>query len=94
MSHKYPRNAVRKAIKAHQPHLHLPTQADALIYLDYLVFMSELCRNARYFASQDGSRDINSTHLLRASDGVLARFRSLNPDEESLDEDTEDENEL
>ncbi|KAJ1651729.1 hypothetical protein IWQ61_007778 [Dispira simplex] len=75
MTKLYPRNLLRRIIKAHEPQHRLSTNVDVLVYLDYLLFLSELSKEAQIVARSEGQTEVSSRHLQRAADLTLRRFK-------------------
>jgi hypothetical protein len=78
MTKTYPKNTIRRIIKAHEPNHNLSKTADVLVlpppqlvahseqvYLDYVLFMKELMKEADISARQVGDTKIRASHVQR-----------------------------
>ncbi|KAF2085759.1 hypothetical protein K490DRAFT_67355 [Saccharata proteae CBS 121410] len=70
----YPRTTVKKIIKAHT-NRPLSKNVDILIYLDYMLFMQELVREASIASKQAGEKEISARSVRRVSAKALAKFK-------------------
>jgi hypothetical protein len=71
---KYPRATIRKSLKAHSLK-RVTRDVDAFIYLDYVLFMSELMQAAERKAREGGEKKIAARDLRRVTMGVLRKFK-------------------
>ncbi|KAJ1955509.1 hypothetical protein IWQ62_005512 [Dispira parvispora] len=75
MTKLYSRSLLRKIIKTHEPQHRLSSNVDVMVYLDYLLFLSELSKEAQIVARGEGQSEVSSRHLQRAADLTLRRFK-------------------
>ncbi|CCX06508.1 hypothetical protein FPQ18DRAFT_273303 [Pyronema domesticum] len=70
----YPRSVVKRTIKAHTG-LNVSKNVDILLYLDYVLFMQELMRQANVQARKRGSATISPADLKKVSRDTLQKFK-------------------
>lgn len=63
---KYPRATIRKSLKAHSLK-RVGRDVDALVYLDYVLFMSRLMQAAERKAKEGGDKKIAARDLRRVT---------------------------
>jgi hypothetical protein len=71
---KYPRATIRKSLKAHSLK-RVTRDVDAFIYLDYVLFMTELMQAAERKAREGGEKKIAARDLRRVTMGTLRKFK-------------------
>ncbi|PKS07006.1 hypothetical protein jhhlp_005603 [Lomentospora prolificans] len=69
----YPRATVKKIVKAHS-NLNISKNADVLIFLDYVLFMQTLVKEAAIESKQAGERGITAWSVKKATPDALAKF--------------------
>jgi hypothetical protein len=67
MAKLYPRNTLRRTLKAHQPKYRLSRDVDILVHLDYLLFIQRLLHQAHEERKQEGDRTLRGTHVAKVS---------------------------
>ncbi|KAL1607436.1 hypothetical protein SLS59_002403 [Nothophoma quercina] len=70
----YPRGTLKKIVKAHA-NRPLSKNVDILIYLNYILFMQELMKEASIKAKLSGERGISAKSIRRVREGVLRRHK-------------------
>ncbi|KAF2671602.1 hypothetical protein BT63DRAFT_422143 [Microthyrium microscopicum] len=70
----YPRATVKRITKAHT-NRPLSKNVDILIFLDYMLFMQDLVREAQIYSRQRGERGISARAVRRVREGSLRKFR-------------------
>ncbi|KAI9285203.1 hypothetical protein BC943DRAFT_323795 [Umbelopsis sp. AD052] len=75
MARLYSRSTVKKIIKAHNPRSSLSKSVDVMIYLDYLLFLQRLAREADVEVMQTKGKLMQSHHLQKAVEQTLQQFR-------------------
>ncbi|AEO71168.1 e979cb54-760b-4788-805f-97756e56ee89 [Thermothielavioides terrestris] len=70
----YPRATVRKIVKAHS-NCNVSKNADVMMFLDYMLFMQTLMKEAAIEAKQGGERGITARSVRKVTADSLARFR-------------------
>ncbi|KAI9785504.1 MAG: hypothetical protein M1839_009245 [Geoglossum umbratile] len=70
----YPRATIKKIVKAHSKRA-LSKNADVLIFLDYVLFLRDLMREASIHAKQAGERGISARNIRKVTEGSLRRFK-------------------
>ncbi|KEZ46109.1 hypothetical protein SAPIO_CDS0962 [Scedosporium apiospermum] len=70
----YPRGTVKKIVKAHS-NLNISKNADVLIFLDYVLFMQTLVKEAAIESKQAGERGITPWSVKKATPDALAKFK-------------------
>ncbi|KAF8246640.1 hypothetical protein K440DRAFT_630799 [Wilcoxina mikolae CBS 423.85] len=73
-SSPYPRTVLKRTIKAHTS-LNVSKNVDILLYLDYVLFMQELMREASIKARQRGSASISPGDVKKVAETTLAKFK-------------------
>ncbi|KAL2218297.1 hypothetical protein M432DRAFT_427426 [Thermoascus aurantiacus ATCC 26904] len=70
----YPRTTVKRIVKAHS-NRSLSKNADILIFLDYMLFMQELMREASIESRKAGEKSISAKSVRKVTEGTLRKFR-------------------
>ncbi|EFW22441.1 hypothetical protein D8B26_000878 [Coccidioides posadasii str. Silveira] len=70
----YPRATVKRIVKAHT-RKNLSKNADILIFLDYMLFMKELMREASITSKKSGEATISAKSIRRVTEGTLRKFK-------------------
>ncbi|KAK4458108.1 hypothetical protein QBC42DRAFT_27505 [Cladorrhinum samala] len=70
----YPRATVKKIVKAHS-NCNVSKNADVLIFLDYMLFMQNLVKEAGIEAKQGGERGITARSVKKVTANALAKFK-------------------
>ncbi|PHH86275.1 hypothetical protein CDD83_10477 [Cordyceps sp. RAO-2017] len=70
----YPKATVKKIVKAHSG-LNLKKNADVTIFLDYVLFMDKLVKEAAIHSKQAGEKGLTARSVTKATRDALARFR-------------------
>ncbi|KAH6851145.1 uncharacterized protein B0H64DRAFT_393273 [Chaetomium fimeti] len=70
----YPRATVKKIVKAHS-NCNVSKNADVMMFLDYMLFMQTLMKEAAIEAKQGGERGITARSVKKATVDSLAKFR-------------------
>ncbi|KAL2256989.1 hypothetical protein VTK26DRAFT_799 [Humicola hyalothermophila] len=70
----YPRATVKKIVKAHS-NCNVSKNADVMMFLDYMLFMQTLMKEAAIEAKQGGERGITARSVKKVTGDTLAKFR-------------------
>ncbi|KAL2024100.1 hypothetical protein VTK56DRAFT_9880 [Thermocarpiscus australiensis] len=70
----YPRATVKKIVKAHS-NCNVSKNADVMMFLDYMLFMQTLMKEAAIEAKQGGERGITARSVRKVTADSLAKFR-------------------
>ncbi|KAL2265267.1 hypothetical protein VTJ83DRAFT_6367 [Remersonia thermophila] len=70
----YPRATVKKIVKAHS-NRNLTKNADVMIFLDYMLFMQTLMKEAAVEAKKGGERSVTARSVKKVTADALAKFR-------------------
>ncbi|CCC05258.1 hypothetical protein SMACR_08268 [Sordaria macrospora] len=70
----YPRATVKKIVKAHA-NCNVSKNVDIMIYLDYVLFMQTLMKEATIEAKQGGERGITGRSVKKVTADTLAKFK-------------------
>ncbi|KAK4102023.1 hypothetical protein N658DRAFT_44197 [Parathielavia hyrcaniae] len=70
----YPRATVKKIVKAHS-NRNMSKNADVMMFLDYMLFMQTLMKEAAIEAKQGGERGITARSVRKVTADSLAKFR-------------------
>ncbi|KAI8955212.1 hypothetical protein F4801DRAFT_378623 [Xylaria longipes] len=70
----YPRATVKKIVKAHSK-CNVSKNADVMIFLDYVLFMQKLVKEAVIDSKQAGERNISAKSIRKAIPDALAKFK-------------------
>ncbi|KAF1926518.1 uncharacterized protein M421DRAFT_6802 [Didymella exigua CBS 183.55] len=70
----YPRATLKKIVKAHA-NRPLSRNVDILIYLNYMLFVQELMREAGIRAKMAGERGVSAKGIRRVREGCLRRAK-------------------
>ncbi|KAK5936956.1 hypothetical protein PMZ80_010705 [Knufia obscura] len=70
----YPRATLRKILKAHT-NKNISRHTDALIYLDYILFIQKLMDNATRKAKEVGEKKVLAKDVRKVTLGTLREFR-------------------
>ncbi|KAG2175369.1 hypothetical protein INT43_001016 [Umbelopsis isabellina] len=75
MARLYSRTTVKKIVKAHNPRSSLSKNVDVMIYLDYLLFLQRLAREADAELLQTKGTMLQAHHLQKVVEQTLQQFR-------------------
>ncbi|KAL2883407.1 hypothetical protein SGCOL_001089 [Colletotrichum sp. CLE4] len=70
----YPRGTVKKIVKAHS-NCNLSKNVDVMIYLDYVLFMQTLVKEAAIESKKSGERGITARSVKKVTSDTLTKFR-------------------
>ncbi|KAI3398526.1 hypothetical protein diail_9050 [Diaporthe ilicicola] len=70
----YPRATVKKIVKAHS-NCNVSKNADVTMFLDYIVFMQTLVKEAGIESKQGGERGISARSVKKVTGNTLAKFK-------------------
>ncbi|KAK4640195.1 hypothetical protein QC761_604860 [Podospora bellae-mahoneyi] len=70
----YPRATVKKIVKAHS-NCSVSKNADVMIFLDYMLFMQNLVKEASIEAKKGGERGITARSVKKVTADSLAKFK-------------------
>ncbi|EXU99526.1 Inner kinetochore subunit wip1 [Metarhizium brunneum] len=70
----YPRATVKKIIKAHS-NMSVKKNADVTIFLNYVLFMETLVKEAAIYAKQSGERGLTARSVNKVTRDTLAKFK-------------------
>ncbi|KAI1457944.1 hypothetical protein F4805DRAFT_427048 [Annulohypoxylon moriforme] len=70
----YPRATVKKIVKAHSK-CNVSKNVDVMMFLDYVLFMQTLMKEAAIDAKQSGERGISARSVKKATADTLAKFK-------------------
>ncbi|KAF7508090.1 hypothetical protein GJ744_009672 [Endocarpon pusillum] len=70
----YPRSTVKKIIKGHSGK-NVGRNVDALVYIDYVLFIQELMRNASRKARASGEKRIAARDIRKVTMSSLRKFK-------------------
>ncbi|KAI9904612.1 hypothetical protein N3K66_001141 [Trichothecium roseum] len=70
----YPKATIKKVIKAHS-NLSLKKNADVTIYLDYLLFMDTLVKEAAIHSKKSGERGLAARSVRKVVRDTLTKFK-------------------
>ncbi|KAK4205721.1 hypothetical protein QBC40DRAFT_260612 [Triangularia verruculosa] len=70
----YPRATVKKIVKAHS-NCSISKNADVMIFLDYMLFMQNLVKEASIEAKKGGERGITARSVKKVTADSLAKFK-------------------
>ncbi|KAH8175412.1 CENP-W protein [Sarocladium implicatum] len=70
----YPKATLKKIIKAHSNH-NLKKNADVTVYLNYVLFMENLVKEAAIKSKQAGDRGLTARSVRKVTRDTLARFK-------------------
>lgn len=70
----YPRGTVKKIVKAHSG-CSVSKNADVMIFLDYMLFMETLVKEAAIEAKQGGERGITARSVRKVTADTLLKFK-------------------
>ncbi|KAI1325933.1 hypothetical protein F5Y16DRAFT_376754 [Xylariaceae sp. FL0255] len=70
----YPRATVKKIVKAHSK-CNISKNADVMIFLDYVLFMQTLIKEAGIDSKQAGERNISAKSIRKVLPDALAKFK-------------------
>ncbi|GAB0135937.1 hypothetical protein EsDP_00004257 [Epichloe bromicola] len=70
----YPRATVKKIIKAHS-NMAIKKSADVTIFLNYVLFMETLVKEAAIYAKQSGERGLTARSVNKVTRDTLAKFK-------------------
>ncbi|KAB8228727.1 hypothetical protein BDV23DRAFT_166836 [Aspergillus alliaceus] len=70
----YPRGTVKRIIKA-QSNRNVSKNADILIFLDYMLFMQELMREASIRSRKAGEKSVSPNSIRKVTERTLRKFK-------------------
>ncbi|KAH8704235.1 hypothetical protein BGW36DRAFT_370933 [Talaromyces proteolyticus] len=70
----YPRATVKRIVKAHAGR-NISKNTDVLVFLDYILFMQELMREASIRARRSGEKSISARSIRKVTESTLRRMR-------------------
>ncbi|KAI0974710.1 hypothetical protein F4678DRAFT_470093 [Xylaria arbuscula] len=70
----YPRATVKKIVKAHS-NCNVSKKVDVMIFLDYVLFMQTLVKEAAIDSKQAGERNISAKSVRKATVDALNKFK-------------------
>ncbi|KAH9997678.1 hypothetical protein F4779DRAFT_606355 [Xylariaceae sp. FL0662B] len=70
----YPRATVKKIVKAHS-NCNVSKNVDVMMFLDYVLFMQTLMKEAAIDSKQAGERGISAKSVKKATADTLAKFK-------------------
>ncbi|KAH7183016.1 uncharacterized protein B0J16DRAFT_345160 [Fusarium flagelliforme] len=70
----YPKATVKKIIKAHSNH-NIKKNADVTIFLDYILFMETLVKEAAIQSKQSGERGLSARSVKKVTRDTLTKFK-------------------
>ncbi|KFH43465.1 Histone-fold domain-containing protein-like protein [Hapsidospora chrysogenum ATCC 11550] len=70
----YPKATLKKIIKAHSD-LNIKKNADVAIYLNYVLFMETLVKEAAIDSKQSGERGLAARSVKKVTRDTLAKFK-------------------
>ncbi|KAM7204782.1 histone-fold domain-containing protein new1 [Rhypophila sp. PSN 637] len=70
----YPRGTVKKIVKAHS-NCNVSKNVDVTIFLDYVLFMQTLMKEAAIESKQGGERGITARSVRKVTEKTLAKFK-------------------
>ncbi|GAP88943.1 putative histone-fold containing protein [Rosellinia necatrix] len=70
----YPRATVKKIVKAHSK-CNVSKNVDVMIFLDYVLFMQTLIKEATINSKQAGERNISAKSIRKVTPDSLAKFK-------------------
>jgi len=71
----YPRSTLKRTLKAHSHGLNVSKNADILLYLDYVLFMQEVMRQASLKSRERGSEIVSPSDVSRVAADALRKFK-------------------
>ncbi|KAI3218156.1 transcriptional regulator family: Histone-like TF [Penicillium roqueforti] len=71
----YPRGTVKRIVKAHS-NRSVSKNADILIFLDYMLFMQELMREASIQSRKSGEKNISANTVRKVTEVRLVDLRA------------------
>ncbi|KAK2769558.1 hypothetical protein FQN53_006012 [Emmonsiellopsis sp. PD_33] len=70
----YPRATVKRIVKAHSRRS-ISKNADILVFLDYMLFIQELMREASIRSRRSGEKGISARSVRKVTEGTLRKFK-------------------
>ncbi|KAM3077344.1 hypothetical protein ACMFMG_006694 [Clarireedia jacksonii] len=70
----YPRATLKKIVKAHSKR-NLSKNVDVLIFLDYVLFLETLMKEAGINAKRAGERGISAKSVKKVTESALSKFK-------------------
>ncbi|KAJ5855908.1 transcriptional regulator family: Histone-like TF [Penicillium soppii] len=70
----YPRGTVKRIVKAHS-NRSVSKNADILIFLDYMLFVQELMREASIRSRKSGEKNISANTVRKVTEKTLRKFQ-------------------
>ena len=75
----YPKSSFKRKILEHAEDvasgMRLSKEAQALIYLEYVLFMKQMVATSSQEANKENSTHIDAQHIEKASEAILRHFR-------------------
>ncbi|KAI5800233.1 hypothetical protein DFH27DRAFT_558440 [Peziza echinospora] len=69
----YPRSVVKRTVKAHS-NCNVSKNVDVLVYLDYVLFVQKLIKEAAIEAKNGKEKNISARHIKKVQRRVLQEF--------------------
>ncbi|PGH15486.1 hypothetical protein AJ80_05503 [Polytolypa hystricis UAMH7299] len=70
----YPRATVKRIVKAHSRRS-ISKNADILVFLDYMLFLQELMREASISSKKSGEKGISGKSVRKVTETTLRKFK-------------------
>ncbi|KEY66943.1 hypothetical protein S7711_06892 [Stachybotrys chartarum IBT 7711] len=70
----YPKATLKKVIKAHSGH-NIKKNADITVFLNYILFMETLVKEAAIDSKQSGERSLAARSVKKVTRDTLAKFK-------------------
>ncbi|KAL1967280.1 hypothetical protein VTN77DRAFT_3326 [Rasamsonia byssochlamydoides] len=70
----YPRATVKRIVKAHSGR-NISKNADVLVFLDYMLFMQELMREASIRSRKTGEKSISARSIRKVTEATLRKMK-------------------
>ncbi|KAK9477343.1 hypothetical protein V1514DRAFT_334160 [Lipomyces japonicus] len=75
MGRIYPRSSLRKIIKSGSGNRNMGKRVDLIVYLNYILFLEELLKQANIEARQAGDKMISQRHIDKVTEKTLSKFK-------------------
>ncbi|CDO55637.1 conserved hypothetical protein [Geotrichum candidum] len=75
MSRLYPKSTFKRSIKEYSDGAPLTKNADALLYLDYVLFLKSLIQKAEEEAADSNEKQISRRHIEKHIQDTLREFK-------------------
>ncbi|QKX64307.1 uncharacterized protein TRUGW13939_11481 [Talaromyces rugulosus] len=70
----YPRATVKRIVKAHAGR-NISKHTDVLVFLDYMLFMQELMREASIRSRKSGEKNVSARSIRKVTETTLRKMR-------------------